>query len=408
MQEAPEVVADVPEYTADLLQPHRYKVLYGGRGGTKSWTVARVLLAKGNERPLRILCAREIQNSIKDSVHLILRDQSEAMGLPYEATEQEIRHPNGTVFFFTGVRTNPRRVKSMEGIDVCWVEEAERVSKESWDILLPTIRKAGSEVWVTFNPDLEDDATYRMFITDPLPGTWSKHVGSEDNPWLSDELKQLRAHAYRTDPDAADNIWGGNPRQATDAQILKGKWIIEEFDPGSEWDGPYYGADWGFAQDPSALVECWIRQNTLYLYRESYQIGLELDDTADRWERDVPGSAAHVVRADSARPESISFLRRHGYPRIEPVHKWDGSVKDGIAHLRQYDRIVIHPRCVNAAAEAKHYKYKVNRAGDVLTEVVDKWNHIWDATRYALAPLIRQRKKIERREIPGSSVRSYV
>lgn len=408
MQGAPEVVVDVPEYAEHLVEPHRYKVLYGGRGGTKSWTVARVLLALGNARPLRILCAREIQNSIKDSVHRILTDQAAAMALPYQSTEQEIRHPNGTVFFFTGVRTNPQRVKSMEGIDICWVEEAERVSKASWDILLPTIRKQGSEVWVTFNPDLEEDATYQMFVLLPMPDTWKRKVDADDNPWLSEELRQLRAHAYATDPDAAANIWGGEPRKATAAQILRGKWVVEEFEPGEGWDGPYYGADWGFSQDPTALVKCWIHQNTLYLEHESYQVGLEIDDTPDRWKRDVPGCDTHTVRADSARPESISYVRRHGIPRIEGVVKWQGSVEDGIAHLRQYDRIVIHPRCVNAAAEARFYSYKTNDAGDVLRDIVDAWNHVWDAVRYALAPLIRQRRKVQRREIPTSSVRSYV
>lgn len=410
------VRAELPRYANPLFIPKRNKVLHGGRGGSKSWTVARVLLAKGAEAPLRILCAREIQNSIKDSVHKLLSDQAAALGYPYVVTDQEIRHPNGTVFIFTGLRNNIQRVKSFEGIDICWVEEAERVSQASWDVLLPTIRKDGvngspdAEVWVTFNPDLETDPAYVMFVKDPLPDTWSFKVKGSDNPWFPKSLKPLRAHAYATDPDAADHIWGGNPRQATDAQILKGKWVIEEFEPEEHWDGPHHGADFGFAQDPTALTRSWVdgMRNRLMVERESYEVGLETDHMPEKWKRDVPGCERYAIRGDSARPETISYLKRHGIPLIVPVVKWPGSVEDGIAHLRSYDRIVIHPRCTGVAAEAKHYSYKVDKqTGDILPDIVDKWNHGIDAIRYALAPLIRQRSKGQRRSLPASGNVAY-
>lgn len=395
-------VADLPEYAEALFAPMRYKVLYGGRGAARSWSVARALLIKAAATPLRVGCFRELQKSIKDSVHRLLTDQIDLLGLPgYEITDHEIRHVNGSLFLFEGLRHNVTKIKSLEGIDIAWVEEAERVSKGSWDVLIPTIRKAGSEIWVNFNPDLEDDPTYQRFVVAPPPNAWVAKVSGADNPWFPEELATERAYLYAVDPDAAAHVWGGECRTATDAQILRGKWVVEEFEPEHGWDGPYHGADFGFAQDPNVLVRCWIAPGTLkkstgrlMIEREAYKVGQDTDDIPDQWQLIVPGCERHVIRADSARPETISYLRRHGFPKIEGVAKWTGSVEDGIAHLRQYERIVIHPRCVHAAFEARHYSYKVDdRTGDVLPVVVDKHNHIWDGVRYALAPLIKKRER---------------
>ena len=185
---AGEVVALLPEYAERLFEPHRYKVLHGGRGAARSWSVARVLLIEAASRPRRILCARESQASIRDSVHQLLRDQIVLMGLEgFEVTDREIRHVvTGSLFLFEGLRYNVTKIKSLEGIDICWVEEAERVSQASWQVLIPTIRKAGSEIWVTFNEDQESDATYQRFILHPPPDTWVQQVGWQDNPWFPD------------------------------------------------------------------------------------------------------------------------------------------------------------------------------------------------------------------------------
>lgn len=395
----------LPAYAKPLWRAHRYKVIWGGRGGARSWTVARTLLLKAAQRKLRVLCAREIQSSLRDSVHQLLRDQIDRMQLKgFLVTDREIRHTNGSLFLFEGLRHNATKIKSLEGIDICWVEEAERISKESWNILIPTIRKIGSEIWVTFNPDQEDDATYQRFIVHPPRDCWAVKVSWEDNPWLSPELREEKDYAYAVDPESADWVWGGNIRQISDAQILRGKWKIEEFTVPYEldangqriplWSGPYHGQDFGYGPDPAAAVRLWVHDDILYVEQEMWKLHLELDETPEYAEQCIPGFADFVVRADSSRPDSISYLRRHGIPQIVGAKKHAGSVADGIAHLRSYKWIIIHPRCKYFAQEAKMYKYKVDeRSGDVLPIIVDKHNHLMDAARYALDPLIQPRSR---------------
>jgi phage terminase large subunit len=395
----------LPAYARSLWKPHRYKVIWGGRGGARSWSVARTLLLKAAKSKIRVLCAREMQSSLRDSVHQLLRDQIDLMHLKgFIVTDREIRHKNGSLFLFEGLRHNATKIKSLEGIDICWVEEAERISKDSWSILIPTIRKPGSEIWVTFNPDQEDDATYKRFILNPPKDVWQKKVGWEDNPWLSDELREEKDYAYATDAEAADWVWGGNIRRISEAQILRGKWKIEEFtvpfitDKDGQhiplWDGPYQGQDFGFGSDPAAAVRLWVHQDILYVEYEGWKLHLEIDDTATQWKEDLPGFEKYRTRADSSRPDSISFLRRHGLPNVRPAKKHAGSVEDGIAHLRSYKQIIVHPRCKHFAQECKLYSYKVDpRSGDVLPIIVDKHNHLIDSARYALDPLIKPRRR---------------
>lgn len=392
---------DLPEYAIHLFRKKRYKVIWGGRGGARSWTVARALLVKAAEQKLRILCAREMQSSLRDSVHQLLRDQIDLMHLPgFRVTDREIRHSNGSLFLFEGLRHNIAKIKSLEGIDICWVEEAERISNRSWQVLIPTIRKDGSEIWVTFNPDQLEDATYqRMIVHPPKDQVWQQKVSWEDNPWLSIELRNEKNYAYEVDPEGAEHIWGGSLRMVTEAQILRNKWTVKEFTVPRDtrgdpiWNGPYQGEDFGFGVDPSAAVRCWVGDQTLYIEYEMYQHKLELDDTAQALTDAIPDFADYVTRADSSRPDSISYLKRHGVPRIKGVVKTAGSVEDGIAHLRQYRMIVIHPRCKHTIDECKLYSYKVDQnSGDVLPIIVDKHNHLIDSIRYALQPMIKQRR----------------
>jgi phage terminase large subunit len=381
----------LPAKLSFLFEPARYKVAYGGRGGAKSWGFSRALLMQAAQKPLRVLCARELQVSIAESVHKLLSDQIVAMGLApwFEVEQQVIRSSLGSEFIFAGIRNNAGKLKSMEGVDIVWVEEAEKVSNASWETLIPTIRKEGSEVWVTFNPQDAVDPTYQRFVVNPPPGARVVEMSWQDNPWFPAELHAEMEYLYRVDPEAAAHVWGGQCRTLSDAQVLRGKYIVEAFEPQAGWDGPYFGADWGFSQDPTTLVKLWIGERKLYVEHEAYGVGVDIDRTPEFFDR-VPGARESTIRGDSARPETISYLRRNGYPGIESVTKWKGSVEDGVAALRGFEQIVIHPRCRHAEEEARLWAYKVDRlTGDVMTDLVDRHNHIWDAVRYALEPVIR-------------------
>lgn len=389
---------EFPAELAFLFKPMRYKVARGGRGSIKSWTFARALLVLGASRTLRILCARELQVSIAESVHKLLSDQVVALGLEHLYDVQKttiINRRNKTEFTFIGIKNNVLKVKSMEGYDICWVEEAEKVSGDSWNVLIPTIRKAGSEIWVSYNPDLETDPTDKMFVRNTPPDAYVVTVNWRNNRWLSEELRRAKDYMERVDPDAYDHVWEGGYRKNSAATIFRGKCVIEAFEPEPNWDGPYYGADWGFANDPTTMVRCWIDpvKRRLLVEYEAWGIGIDIDKTPQFFTDAVPGCKGATVRADCARPETISYVRRHGFDGIEGAPKWDGSIEDGIAFLRSFEQIVIHPRCVYMAEEARLYSYKVDRlTSAVLTDIVDKHNHCWDALRYALAPLIRAGK----------------
>jgi len=217
------VSAEFPDKLRFLFKPARYKVVRGGRGSSKSWGFARALLILGASKKLRILCTREVQKSIKDSVHKLLTDQIQLLGLGahYKVLETEIRGVNGTEFLFAGLSTQTiESIKSFEGIDVCWVEEGQGVTKRSWTILIPTIRKEGSEVWCSFNPDLDDDETYIRFVINPPPDCVSIEMNYHDNPWFPEVLEKERAHAERVMPkDEYENIWLGKCKAAVDGAI---------------------------------------------------------------------------------------------------------------------------------------------------------------------------------------------
>ena len=397
-------IVQLPAFARELWKPHRYKILWGGRGGARSWSVARTLLLKAAQSKLRILCAREMQSSLRDSVHQLLRDQIDLMKLPgFIVTDREIRHINGSLFIFMGIRHNAHTIKSLEGVDICWVEEAERITKESWSILIPTIRKAGSEIWVTFNPDAETDATYTRFILKSPADCWQRKVGWEDNPWLTPELRAEKDYMYETDIEAADHVWGGNIRKHSAAQILKDKWVVREFTvdldesgyPIDEsWHGPYFGMDFGFGADPFATIKCWVKGRVLFIENEVYGHKIEVDEIPEAVLAVMPEAAEYVIRADSSRPDSISYVKRKGLSRTEGAKKGPGSVEDGIAHLRSYEQIVVHPRCIHTRDECKLWSYKVDpRSEDILPIVVDKHNHLMDALRYALEPMIKPRTR---------------
>lgn len=215
----------LPAKLAPLFKPRRYKVMHGGRGGGKSWAVAASLLVLAAEQPLRILCAREVQKSMRDSVHRLLRDTIVRMGLEafYQVLDTEIRGANGSLFLFTGLQSHTvDSIKSFEGVDRVWVEEAHGVSKKSWDVLIPTIRKEGSEIWLTLNPDMDTDDTYQRFIATPSDDTWVVEINWRDNPWFPDVLDQERRKAKRSQSkEDYEHVWEGKPRTVAEGAIYR-------------------------------------------------------------------------------------------------------------------------------------------------------------------------------------------
>lgn len=256
-----------------LFEPCRYKVLHGGRGSAKSWGIARALLLQAAQKPLRVLCTREVQKSIKDSVHRLLTDQIQAMGLGhfYEVLETEIRGRNGALFLFAGLAQHTvESIKSFEGVDVVWVEEAQVVTKRSWDVLLPTIRKEGSEVWLSLNPDMETDETYQRFVANPPADAAVVQMNWRDNPFFPEVLEKERQETLRRDPDNYDNIWEGQPKLVSEGAIYKieierlhaeGRIRLVPYDPllrvHTVWDLGWNDAmTIGFWQRSGAEVRC--------------------------------------------------------------------------------------------------------------------------------------------------------
>jgi phage terminase large subunit len=392
-----------------LFQPYRYKVRWGGRGGAKSWSVARALILLAHGHKLRILCVRELQNSIKDSVHRLLKDQIELLGLTpwFYITQQSIVSlMTGSEFIFKGLRHNMSEIKSTEGVDICWVEEAQLVSEASWEVLIPTIRTQGSEIWITFNALEETDATYKRFIINQPPNSNVEKVNWDDNPWFPDVLDQERRYMLSVDPIAYEHVWGGGCRVISDAVIFKGKFVIDSFDtptdPPPRW---FQGNDFGFAGSPNFYVRFWITgefpNEEMWIDEEIVGYGVETDDLPKLLSREPVGESESITRrwplkADAARPEIISFLKRQGF-NVSAAEKWPGSVEDGITHLRYFKMIHIHQRCTQMAQEARLYSWKVDKvSGLILPEPVDAFNHGWDAIRYALDGYIQHRGGLSR------------
>lgn len=362
----------------------RYRAAYGGRGSAKSHSFAQALILKAAERPLRIGCYREIQKSIRDSVKRLLDDKIAESGLKdfYQSTDTEIRAPNGSLFIFNGLRTNPDAVKSTEGLDIAAVFEANKVSQRSWDLLIPTVRKGGSEIWAEWNPEFATDPVDQMFRGPDgcPPGSIVRQVNWDQNPFFPDVLKQELEWDRKRDPEKYAHIWLGGYQQHSEARVFK-NWSVEEFDrpPGTIFR---LGADWGYSIDPSVLVRCSIDGNRLYVDHEAWMIGCEITQLPDLF-RQVPDAGKWFITADSSRPETISHLKNHGFPKISAARKGAGSVEEGIEFLQSFD-IVVHPRCEHVIQELTLYRYKIDPLTNQPTPMLeDKNNHCIDALRYA-------------------------
>jgi len=373
----------------------RFRGAFGGRGSGKSFNFAKMAAIWGFVEPLRFLCVREFQNSIKESFYAELKAAIASepwLEAVYDVGVDYIRGKNGTEFLFKGLRNNIQSVKSLAKIDVCVVEEAEDISEAAWEVLEPTIRAPKSEIWVIWNPKTDGSATDKRFRKNPPPRSCIVEMNYGDNPFFPDVLNEQRLHHQKTlDPARYAWIWDGAYYEQSEAQVFAGKYRVKDFEPKPDWNGAYFGLDFGFAKDPTAAVQCYVHDNSLWIYREAGGVGLELDETTGCLKAAMPDIDKYTIRADSARPESISYLRRHGLPRIVGAVKGKGSVESGIEFIKAFENIYIHPSCKETINEFALYSYKTDRlSGDVLPVLVDAFNHYIDALRYAIEPLIKQ------------------
>lgn len=377
---------------------YRIRGGYGGRASGKSMSFALAACLFGYAEKLRILCTRELQVSIKESFYAELVNainEHPFLQQHYIIMDKGIYGSNGTEFIFRGLRHNMSSIKSMAQIDICIIEEAEDVPEASLRDIGPTIRAQKSEIWIIWNPCKKNSPVDKRYRLRTPARSAIVELNYTDNPFFTSIMdEQRREDEELLEPAMYNHVWEGGYLENSEAQILHDKIRVAEFVPGKDWEGPYHGIDFGYANDPTTAVRCWVAGRALMIEYEAYKVGLDLDDTSDYINERIPQFEDYESRADNARPESISYLKRHGLPNIKSVLKWPGSVADGIAHLRAYSEIVIHPRCKETVKETRLYSYKRDRTtNEVQPEPIDLYNHCIDAIRYAIQKRIKQAKR---------------
>lgn len=397
-------IEEIPLITRNFARPARTRVFKGGRGSGKTRGLAlrtglRVyqLAEMGVEGVF--LASREHLNSLEESsleeIKAAIRSV-DWLADYFDIGEKYVRTKNRRISYaFAGLRHNLDGIKSKARIVGNWTDEAEPVSEPAWRNLVNTLREEGdgwlAENWISYNPESPESATHKRFVANASPDCIVTTINWSDNPWFPSLLDAARREDLRLRPETYDHVWEGAFLTLTEAQVFAGKFEVTEFEPQDGWDGPYQGGDFGFSQDPAAAVQVWIGDGRLWVRREAGKTKLELDDYAPFICGRIPGFEKHVTRWDSAQPGMISHIRRHGLPRSEPVAKWAGSVADGVAFLKSFEKIVIHPDCEKTAREFRLYSHKIDRrSGDIRPEILDANNHYIDAIRYAVTPMIRR------------------
>jgi phage terminase large subunit len=373
--------------------------VHGGvEGSGKSHFFAEMLVERCLTEKTFAVCVREVQKSLKQSVKRLIENKIQSLGVGsyFDIQVDMIKTPYGGQIIFQGMQDHTAEsIKSLEGFDVAWVEEAQSISLRSLGLLRPTIRKAGSELWFSWNPGLATDA-----VDDLLRGPNAiKSDGGVivveanwlHNPWFPQELRDEMASDLERSPETYDHVWNGAYQTVSDAIIFNKRTVFKSFETPATVGRFFYGVDWGFANDPLVVIRSFIQDDILYIDQEEFGYSVEIDETGALFER-VPGIRQWPIKADGARPELISYMKRSGFD-ISAATKWAGSVEDGIAHLRGFKSIVIHDRCPNMAREARLYSYKTDKlSGDILPVIVDKHNHGWDAVRYSLDGYIKGKR----------------
>jgi len=378
---------ETPEWALPLLEPKRYKGAYGGRGSGKSHAFAEMMIeAHIMDQSSRSVCVREVQKSLAQSVKRLLELKIEQMnaGAYFEVQEAVIKSKRGDgLILFQGMQNHTAdSIKSLEGYDRAWCEEAQSLSQRSLDLLRPTIRKPGSELWFTWNPSQATDPVDVLLRgPTPPPDAAIVEVNFSDNPWFPEVLRAEMEYDRARDPEKYQHVWRGAYLTNSEARVFR-NWRVEEFE--APKDAIHrLGADWGFAVDPTVLVRCHLVGRTLYVDHEAYALGCDITATPDLF-MSIPEAEKWPMVADSSRPETISHMRKHGFPKITAAVKGANSVSEGIEWLKSYD-IVVHPRCQHMIDELSLYSYKTDPlTGMVLPALADRDNHCIDALRYAL------------------------
>lgn len=390
----------VPLYDDGL----RYIGAHGGRGSGKSHDRAGALVERALMQPrLRWLCVREVQKSLEHSVKSLVEAKIQAYGAGqyFEIQRDKILTPGGGVIVFQGMQNHTAEsVKSYDDFDGAWVEEAQTLSQASLDLLRPTIRKAGSQIWFTWNPKNATDPVDAFLRGQdpksqanqnwkPPPRSRVVRANWSDNPFFGNTiLLEEKDYDLSRDADKYAHIWGGDYLRNSESRVFR-NWRVEEFDTPANAEF-YFGADWGMRVDPTVLVRCYIVGRTIYVDHEAYRVGCELDRRPAMFAA-VPGSQSHPITADGSWPDTVNYMQRNGFPRMRAAVKGPGSVAEGVEWLQSYD-IVVHPRCVHVIDELTLYSFKVNPHTLEITNVLeDKKNHTIDSLRYALENVRRAR-----------------
>ena len=387
---------DFPEKLGFLFEPSRYKVAYGGRGSAKSWSFARALLVKGKSKKHRILCAREVQKSIKDSVHKLLSDQIQVMGMGdfYEVIENAIRGKNGTEFAFAGLASHTvESIKSFEGVDIVWVEEAQVVTKRSWDVLIPTIRKDDSEIWVSYNPELDTDETHQRFAINPPPDSLIAKVNWDDNPWFPTVLEKERQHCKLTNPKDYSNIWEGECKPAVSGAIYYDEISLSQ-EEGRICNVPYdpmlkvhivFDLGWNDAMAIS-LVQKHASEIRLIEYYEDSHKTL---DYYSSWLKEKNMNWGKMYLPHDGRTKD--YKTGKSTEEIMQAFGWDVaitpsmSVEDGLRLTRMtFNRIYFDKnKCERLIQCAKRYRRSINQqTQEPGAPFHDEWSHGADNLRY--------------------------
>jgi phage terminase large subunit len=377
-----------------LLGNQRFAGAKGGRGSGKSWFFGGRTIEECIDQHIRCACLRETQNSLEDSVKPLLESFIHKYGLDdlFVITDREIRGPNESLFIFKGIQNHTAsRFKSAEGFNRGLFDEAQELSQKSMDLAIPTFRAQGSILRFGWNPTAPSDPVDRMFRENADdPNFVCVTANYSDNPWFPDDLRGDMERDKRRDPEKYAHVWLGKYRKLSEARVFR-NWRVGKMEV-PKGCRPYFGCDWGFAVDPTVIVRLYlIGERTIYINAESWAVGCEIDRTPALFDK-IDGGMARLwpCVGDSSNPQAISYMRRHGYPKLIAAKKGPGSVEEGVEFMKSYDIVVDPDACPHVVDELSSYSYEIDkRTDEVLPILEDKKNHTIDACRYALEPLRR-------------------